>query len=956
MEVVARIKDGNLLLKEEINERMPAIRNGLVAHFPLDSKAGSFDKVGGLQFREHTTGNTNLIEAMELDWRDPSSWYSSSGLSWSEEHQAMKVVGYHNTWLKTPIIVDPAKHYQISIEVMQEVAPSSGLYLGGYSLNANKECVTPSYDYSYAFNAEPGQGIWTTFRVTRYGTGNITSNTSYSFDKIVGWMGTRSGIDDLMTKYYYFGGLFNYSSGGVLYVKNPRITIIDEDNSNASFTDMGVAIEEATTNLFLNPFLEESSTGWNRYDNPGKVTNFQRERVYDCPFADYAMRADFNQVNSGQGCGFYLSSGSHTAGTYYTKSMWVKSSMDGVIASATYSNIGYSGSSVILKAGIWTRIQAYHYNETTTQADALYFGFYHPTAEKFTVWGTAGQWEARAFATSPVKGSRGVGRLTLENILEPKGTISFDFVKDVIPSSGYMMPMRVAKNIFQFNIRDAGTYLFPTSNYPSLKVGQKYTATIAWDLQANFLKTYLNGSFIAEYSCPNYVSEFGTTYQSLHIGSGGSGSYVFNGIISNLSIYNRALNSNEVKKLASESSKVTKTGSFVLPYVIERPNSLPSDAYYFPLTFNAQDQYKDLGPSSEANLVYQDEGVWVGTATTNLIPNPSDINNTSWTKEAFSGVITTNATRAPNGTYTADQINMTAGYVYRVISLAANTTYVFSAWIKSATDQNISNGGLAFWTYSGGSRRVAYIPTTITPEWQRVSLVYTTEEDQTSFSMCIAGAAITLPYNVHIWGVQLEKKDFLTPFIEISRNTSSLEFNFHQSIGLDWSKDWSVVYWKKPIGTNTNNLTGYNIESLGSNPNSVGGGYLWWGKELGSNTITNSSPLPMDPLKYFGHWRMVSLIKSSSTLTIKEWSLAEGVYTRTVSAAITEPSYYVSQHGYDFKMSGYNNGNVTNSYFRDLIVAKRAFANNELEELFRVHMRSHKDQVQIQGSIYEERL
>jgi hypothetical protein len=56
------------------------------------------------------------------------------------------------------------------------------------------------------------------------------------------------------------------------------------------------------------------------------------------------------------------------------------------------------------------------------------------------------------------------------------------------------------------------------------------------------------------------------------------------------------------------------------------------------------------------------------------------------------------------------------------------------------------------------------------------------------------------------------EKLYLTPFVNGTRSKSSLEYNLNSSIGLDWSQDWSICYWKKPIGTHTDTLTGYNLK------------------------------------------------------------------------------------------------------------------------------------------------
>ena len=52
-------------------------------------------------------------------------------------------------------------------------------------------------------------------------------------------------------------------------------------------------------------------------------------------------------------------------------------------------------------------------------------------------------------------------------------------------------------------------------------------------------------------------------------------------------------------------------------------------------------------------------------------------------------------------------------------------------------------------------------------------------------------------------------------------------------------------------------------------------------------------------------------------------------------------NYFVSQYGYDLKLGGYNNGNPPNSYYKDLVVAKRALTDTELTTIYNTQMRAY---------------
>lgn len=182
---------------------------------------------------------------------------------------------------------------------------------------------------------------------------------------------------------------------------------------------------------------------------------------------------------------------------------------------------------------------------------------------------------------------------------------------------------------------------------------------------------------------------------------------------------------------------------------------------------------------------------------------------------------------------------------------------------------------------------------------------------------------------------------------------NSVEYNFNSSLGLDWNGDWSICYFKKPIGTHLGetNLTGYNIESFGCNSNTVGGGYLWFGKLNSSNSIEGASNGAITPDSYFNNWQCITIIKSGTSVTISTWLTDKISRDRTIVLGTISSNRFVTQYGYDFKLSGWDNTNPCYSYFRDLIVVKRAITSDELTNYRNVKMKAIYDGLYIQNGI-----
>lgn len=176
--------------------------------------------------------------------------------------------------------------------------------------------------------------------------------------------------------------------------------------------------------------------------------------------------------------------------------------------------------------------------------------------------------------------------------------------------------------------------------------------------------------------------------------------------------------------------------------------------------------------------------------------------------------------------------------------------------------------------------------------------------------------------------------------------SGGLEYNLNSSIGLDWSGDWSICYMKKPIGTHygESNLTGYSIESLGCNGNSVGGGYFFWGKTNNSNSMHQvSGGGAFEPITYFQNWQYITMVKSGSTITINTWLNDSLIRVRTLSTTTTISNYYVTQYGYDLKIGGWDNNNNSWSHFKNLVVAKRAMTQTELDDYRLTKLKATED-------------
>jgi hypothetical protein len=195
----------------------------------------------------------------------------------------------------------------------------------------------------------------------------------------------------------------------------------------------------------------------------------------------------------------------------------------------------------------------------------------------------------------------------------------------------------------------------------------------------------------------------------------------------------------------------------------------------------------------------------------------------------------------------------------------------------------------------------------------------------------------------------MEANPFASPWTGSTRGASTLVYNLNGSIGLDWSGNWSICYWKKPMGT-VSGLTGYNIDTIGNAGTGAGTSYLWFGKNTGSNTltITNTVNFGTWTSNYFRTWQFISLVKTGTTLVVTITGVDfGGSGSIAFSPTASGPLSTGLSPNFDFELGGYYNNrhSLNNSYFRDLLVVKRAMTASELQA-YRTATRIKTDSIQ----------
>ena len=233
----------------------------------------------------------------------------------------------------------------------------------------------------------------------------------------------------------------------------------------------------------------------------------------------------------------------------------------------------------------------------------------------------------------------------------------------------------------------------------------------------------------------------------------------------------------------------------------------------------------------------------------------------------------------------------------------------------------------------------------ITTQWNRVirSAEYTgASVDMTPYVKWDDTSTIDAEYR--LYGFQLEKHPFPTPYTNSSRSAAQLTFNLNVDIGLNWSTPWTILYWKKAIGTD-NELSGYSFESLGQNGNSVGGGYDYWGKINGANTLAlksgtlESGDADFTWNDYQYNWHLVVLRYDGSETKLNIFGVNADPIILTRAGVIPSINYYVNQQGYDFQLGGFDLSHQPAAYYRGLTIYKRELTDEYVTKYYNTKLK-----------------
>ena len=991
---------GKLEIVGEVNERLPIITDGLVAHFPFDGTIYPYFKYSASLSGISTDGIGDLFvpvdnpvfsdyEGMYVNGNSTcylrTSYPSASDVAFTRTDSLIIKISVKPTELRTGAICSSTAGYNYAMRYSYSIRyNSNGTFYAkveAYAKNpteyhnngwgigvtsTNTFGINSWYDIRIEYNKTtlklfvndvlegtvaalgdvsletfPGSGIFVTY----------SQKDLYSIPAWSGWFFGADGAttnnashitnvsNDPNAKVPAWSGVANFKG----YIRNFELTksSAPTTNTNTTMTYDGIAVEEATTNYVTNGDFSDDLSGWSLSGGKGnsvnKVVYFQGKI---CLFQDVG----YYNVSD-----YYLQNFTLPANTECTVSFMLYL-VDGGFRfdpNGTW-NTGILYNSSNTEMNKWVKITK---TFTTTATTSETFHLYGDSTNRGVYYITDMQVEAKSFATSFVNGSRAYSHLAIPTSDYWDNSFSMFAWTKVPSTTGWrMLGGAWAKWYFSWYSGSTTTLLFSWVDSTQKSSSATITGTdcrdwnyigFTYDKPSQILKIYINGVLASTKTSVNLSAVAPTTTAIGNI-SNGSTSYVLNGKVKDYTIYNRALSDYEAKLLVNSHFNPQTNGDLIIRKIIEKP-SIPDSVYYFPLGADDKDEYKNIVASEASNLIYKDGSVWVGNAITNQADEGDISPYIGYSTFFWSSDVITRVQTDTNGYLV---MRSTPLYPEQGKTLAISG-YMYLNGIP--TDYKASSSS-RFSTYNGYvTSEMKSNPTTGYFE----GIVTISPSAANGFLFHSPTYAVTIGDIITIRNLQIEEKIFITPYVKTSNPQSSLEYNLNASIGLNWSGNWSIMYWKKPMATANNLLTSYNIESFGCNSNSVGGGYNWWGKNSGFDSVGMGAFDAVDIGKYFGNWHFVSIVKSGTIITWKFYLSDGQVITKTTTNSTTVANFYVTQYGYDLKLGGWDNIYVCNAYFKDLVVAKYALSDSEISNIMNNNMNIHSDKIQISNQLQE---
>lgn len=1000
---IARItKDGDLMMNGTVNECISTTADAALLHSidmrrDCPSDASSYTRMALSE--THCMNTYNLIDAFGIDWRNPASYSSSHGIRYNEREDCIEIIstGNYEFGMYFLLPIYHSKKFNFSCEVVTDNATSM-VYVGGlhYNQSGNKHPENtnhyPSYRNYLCVNGKKPHGSWHTYH-----------NDATGGDPVTGISGKREYKSWYAKDNAYFQPYFivNYNSGNtdkkVTKIRNPRIWYSDEQ-VNRPFNGIGMRVSGNVRNLCTRGYL--ATTGTDGASNSkllvvnsptflpdgsaGSKHQFTRSGnaslVWDGIGMDanvsipnplgkhytitalirpnpginnvhnnlfYMTQAIPGQPNKASGIfdrsrvvpigdGWYLAYAFITTEPTATR-MWMNTYQ--------YLNTGI----IELEIGRITCVEGHHH-VTSLLGDEVILGDTSETG--FDTCSLNGQF---TIVTKFIQGKDGKDGTSYANGIADQAELI-----SLIDQDG-------KKCSYRYWIRSGASAPFVDPD-----TGSRWNTSTTDSRHVHKPNQFEAGKeyylVIKRASDNNIYWQFFDT-QGTHIGN-------------THTLSHDVQNSPQVRRIEFGSG-VNWDASIIRCDVLNGYMDNTAISEYIKTRFTVDDGqirenvsehrtipfYMDVDMSKYEKLVLPGGYGTRDHEKTNLIANPNP-GDASWSH----GMVNVKSVYTPFGmglhvdakngkTETGSSLSGNYNYVDVTLKdrVAVNERVVFSAWVYVSHDWDGTSNVLRFERLNSS---YGHADMSKKGQWQIVQLRMTYTQamhDGGKQLRCLTYHALskaTKGYMI-VANAQLNIEAQTLPSLGPGYADNRMTFNLTDDYKVDWSKKWSIYYWKKPIGGHGSKTNGWIIDSLGwsggRTPSNATSGYFYWGKRYDGDRLEGQTA-HFSASTYYNKWRLVVLTYDPSQHIVSIHEIDEaGTHSRTISIDIpTADHYRTTNTGGDLILGGWHTDNCT-ALYRDLKVRVGTFPSmDSITAMYSEGLRIQKDgTTSINGEIVE---
>lgn len=957
MTVKARLKgDGEFLVADSIDTTLPVVRDGLIAHYPLD---------GNLKKRLSGIPSTTKVLAgsYRTDIRPVYKYLES-----------VCDVTYMAD-ISTVTTAEALKYDLLLYDGERWGCPNAVIYKFKDCVDAGVSCMASGNDTNNGTVNSP-------FVVSKSGstkgehviefaqggyafTGELTSSSGSSIGVIGGINALKGGAipeyyradSNQIMGYSYTadnGAIFFFDQEGSYTIsevsKLMMLKCIEATNhitTGGTLTNDGVALENITTNLYVDGNYKSKLASNHAIRNG----NFSFPENVLSPSGSQVVKIVPKSAFSYIGRDITV-----TSGHDYTASCWmyVSGDWDGVNV-GMHNEQGFSNTAYydLSKKGTWQKLKV---SATTTTTKARILVYDRGGANRGYLYATDVQFEKNNYGSEFTEDSRNAASLISIPLLTEHQ--DFTVVGEFLPSTvgdGTYDHTLVSRTFISAKKKSSPTgsiihryyvfgnitasYLNFNGEFPTGNIHKNYNTTLS---KMHYImrksngvvsyKIYQDGKWNLEHS----KSVGDVPIDTIQLGDS---SIPWNGIHSNVSIYNRALTDDEADKMVKTPYSVSN--ELVVANGINTTKTEHRGAVY-PFDSNSSDIAGGYESLEDSNTVYTDRGVYIGSATTNLVhADHIDLKSTT--------DVLNRATKTDLGNNRYRFVNDGTGHsVIRIripkTSIIDGETYACSV----SFEENSAQLGMDFCDVSmtvvgsSGDERSG-------------RLEGTSSKSSITASSGWLDVNLASGQSVILHSPQVEKRTFCTAYVNGTRENSSLRLPYDI---IDCKQDFTIYGWWYP--TNIGSGGWQSMPITRDTASSDNGNRILLMPTSTTSTVVSlrtwiasggtAEKVLVTPNRIaLNEWNFFCLRRNGDDLSLSLGNASNGFGNNTNSFGT---SLNTDETNQSWKIGRYHTSNMSNSYHRDYAFIQDATTDAEVEAIFNRRMYANTDGLNIQKNIH----